>query len=177
MNRITRSLLSVVGVGVFALLAVGSGDSEKKAERDSEADAEKNRQAAQIGEMARVGYFEITVNGARRSKTVKTKYDIETAADGSMYLILDVTVKCVDTESRTFLEGSAFAAYEGKELEYDKREIIMGTEMFSGGINPLTKKTGQIIYQVPAELDGPYYWEPGRGEDVRFVLGTLQIDH
>lgn len=115
----------------------------------------------------RGGYFEITVNGARRAR----KYnDYNTATDGSLYLIVDVTAKCIGTESRLLIEGSAFTAYEGTELEYDDDEYH--SEQI-GTLNPLIKETGKVIYLVPAELTGPYYWVPGREAGLRFALGTL----
>ena len=110
-------------------------------------------------------YFEVTVNGAWRER----KYnDYKTAADGSLYLIIDVTAKCIDTESRVFSEGSAFTTYKGKELEYDKAEHHSQKIGAS-----LIKETGKVIYLVPEELTGPYCWVPGREADLRFALGNF----
>lgn len=96
----------------------------------------------------------------------------EQANPGSTFAVLDVTVKCIDKESRWYSNGDLFATISGRELNFDKQETIIGVTKIFGAINPLTEQRGLIVYQIPIEAaQGPITWQPGRGfGDMRFAL-------
>lgn len=131
-----------------------------------------------VGEVLRTDYFDVTVNKASTSQRVRTgnQFADKGPEQGILYLILNVTYKNTDNESRMISEGSVFINYNDKEYEYDKAETIMleGWGIFLDQINPLTSKTTNIVYKIPAEINGPAYYEPGRNYDSkRIYLGDL----
>ena len=73
-------------------------------------------------------------------------------------------------------DGSVWVNYNGKDYEFDKSETIMaeGYGLLLDQINPLTSKTTNLVYKIPAEVKGEAYWQPGRAsDDERILLGKL----
>jgi len=131
-----------------------------------------------IGDKINTGYFEISLNKVWIDSKVKTGnqfMDIGPEA-GSKFLILNITFKNIDTESRLFDEGSVFIHYNNKEYEFDKTEAVLakGWGSFFDQLNPLISKTTNLVYKIPSEIKGEAYWEPGRNYDEkRFSLGRI----
>lgn len=131
-----------------------------------------------IGESLSTDYFQITLNKVSVDKKINTGNQFADLDEepGNKFLILDITFKNIDDESRMFSDGSVYINYNGKEYEYDKSETIMleGWGTLLDQINPLTSKTTKLVYKIPAEISGPVYWEPGRNsDDKRFFCGNL----
>lgn len=131
-----------------------------------------------VGQVLRTEYFDVTVNKASTNQSVRTgnQFADKDPEQGILYLILNVTYKNTDNESRMISDGSVFINYNGKMYEYDKAETIMldGWGILLDQINPLTSKTTNIVYKIPAEIKGSAYYEPGRNYDSkRIYLGDL----
>lgn len=131
-----------------------------------------------VGDKLTTEYFEIILNKAYTANKIDTGNefaDIE-ETPGNKFLILDITFKNIDDESRMFLDGSVYIHYKGKEYEYDKSETIMleGWGTFLDQVNPLTTTSTKLVYKIPSEINGATYWEPGRNSDEkRFFCGNL----
>ena len=127
-----------------------------------------------VGDIVRTEYFEIVVNKVQLTKRIQTGNEFldQAAPDGSHFLELDVSIKNIDNESRLFAEGSLIINYNGRRLQYDKTETIIGYTLSFEQLNPLTRKTGRIVYIVPEELSGILFWNPGRS-NVAVMLGKI----
>ena len=94
-----------------------------------------------------------------------------------MYLIINASFKNTDKESRMLMDGSVWINYNGKNYEFDKAETVMleGWGLLLDQINPLTTKTTNLVYKMPAEIKGNAYWQPGRANrDKKILLGNLE---
>ncbi|MDP1612795.1 MAG: DUF4352 domain-containing protein [Sulfuritalea sp.] len=129
-------------------------------------------QFAQLGQTARSGQFEVTVRGLRFAETLGRGIGEETATPGTIFAVLDVLVRCVDNESRFYTAGDLLVEIDGKTLKFDRSETVLGLESPTGSINPMTEKSGYVVYKIPtAATNAPLHWTPGRGFDkVRFAL-------
>lgn len=96
---------------------------------------------------------------------------------GTKYLVLDVTFKNTDSESRMLTDGEVHITYNGKDYNFDKSETIMaeGYGLFLDQINPLTQKSTKLVYKLPEEINGVAYYNPGRasGDEV-ISLGNIK---
>jgi hypothetical protein len=131
-----------------------------------------------VGDVLATDYFAIKVNSATLNKRVWTGDDFTSLKQeqGIEYLIVDVTFKNIDSESRMIIDGSVFIQYGGKMYEYDKSETILadGWGLLLDQINPLTTKRTKLVYKLPSEISGPAYYRPGRNSnDNQIFLGNL----
>ncbi len=132
-----------------------------------------------IGEKLTTTYFEATLNEVKSADRIRTGGEFVDVGpeDGNRFIILNVTFKNIDSESRMLTEGSLLIQYNGKMYEYDNSESFAGVDgwgTFLDQMNPLTSKKTNIVYKIPAEIKGPVYWEPGRNlKGKRFYCGNL----
>lgn len=150
-----------------------SGQSEPEAEQSVEKTAPIG-----IGQVLHTEYFDVTVNKVKVKDRVDTGNQFADLApeSGNMYLIMNTSFKNTDKESRMLTDGSIWISYNGKEYEFDKAETIMldGWGLLLDQINPLTTKTTNLVYKIPAEIKGAAYFQPGRSDnDKKILLGTL----
>ena len=92
-------------------------------------------------------------------------------------IIINVTFKNTDNESRTILDGSVHIKYNGTDYNFDKSEPIMadGWGIFLDQINPLTSKTTKLVYKLPTEITGEAYYNPGRSESNQLIdVGSIK---
>lgn len=133
-----------------------------------------------VGQPLKTDMFEITANGVDVKDRVNTgnMFSDLKAEPGIKYLIINATFKNIDTESRMILDGSLLINYQGKDYQFDNSETIMaeGFGTMMDQLNPLTSKTTNLVYKIPAELTGDIFWQPGRsyGDDEVILLGTLE---
>jgi hypothetical protein len=145
-------------------------------------DVEKESESAagvQIGQTLKTKYFDVTVNSAKTSKDVKTGNEFGDVApeEGNKFLIIDITLKNTDNESRMMFDGEVKISYNGKEYKYEQPELIAaeGWGMIMDNINPLVTKKTKLVYKIPAEITGEAFYYPARsGDDDRISLGTIQ---
>ena len=98
------------------------------------------------------------------------------AGEGNALLLLDVTVRNIDTEGRRFLEGHVVGNHEGRPLLFDHTETVFGEGfLVLVQLNPLTSVRGTIVYKIPAALVGEAYWVPGR-DDKRIAFQLTPPD-
>jgi hypothetical protein len=174
----------LIGFGVLVVIGIISNagkDKKGKEDNNSSSSTEQTAEAptgVKIGEVLKTDYFDITVNKAELQDRVSTgnQFSDLKPENGNMYLIINATFKNTDSESRMLIDGSVWINYNGKDYEFDKSETIMaeGYGLLLDQINPLTSKTTNLVYKIPAEVKGDAYWQPGRSDDdERIFLGTL----
>ena len=164
-----RKFISII----FVLIFVVQCSDENKNSSSTEQNFVK------VGEVLITDYFEIKVNKVRLTNAVNTGNmfaDLK-PEKGHLYLIINVTFKNIDTESRMPTEGSVWINYNGKDYKFDSPETILqeGWGLMFDQLNPLTKKTTNLVYKIPAEIKGDAYWQPGRSrKDQKIYLGNLK---
>ena len=174
----------LIGFGVLVAIGVISNLGKDKNGKSTDNSSSSTEQTAEtptgvkVGEVLKTDYFDITVNKAELQDRVSTGNEFSDLKpeDGNMYLIINATFKNTDSESRMLVDGSVWINYNGKDYEFDKSETIMaeGYGILLDQINPLTSKTTNLVYKIPAEVKGDAYWQPGRSDDdERILLGTL----
>lgn len=168
----------VVLGGIVIAPFLGSGFPNKKDTSSTGENSETKAASIGIGQTLSTDYFDVTVNNVILSKNVRTGNEFADlpSEPGTLYLTLNITYKNTDSESRMITNGAVFVRYSGKEYEFDKAETILldGWGLLLDQINPLTSKTTNIVYKIPAEIKGPAYYEPGRNYDSkRIYLGEF----
>lgn len=128
----------------------------------------------QIGQTAHSEQFDVTVQGIRFVEQIGRGMGQLTADPGTIYAVIEVTVRCIDRESRFYHAGDLYAEIEGKSFKYDHSEVVLGLDSPSGSINPMTEKRGFVVYKIPATAaNGGLAWTPGRSfNNVRVALTT-----
>lgn len=133
-----------------------------------------------IGQPLKTDYFEVTVNKVSTTQKIKdpSGLGMHVKADpGTKLLVINVTFKNTDSESRMAMDGSVHFNYGGKDYNFDNAETTMidGYGLFLDQLNPLLSKTTNLVYKIPAEVSGEAYYNPGRADsDERIALGNIQ---
>jgi hypothetical protein len=166
----------IIVVLIFYWIKNGCNDDKSKSEATN-SDKENTAQQYKVGQTAQTDYFEVTVNKVQLVTKINTGNEFideeyNKKNEDNYFLILDVTVKNINTESRYFPNGVLIANYNGKELKYDNAEDIIGYTFMYEQLNPLISKSSKVVYMLPKELAGLLYWIPGRS-NVRIVLGNI----
>lgn len=165
------------------LLFLSSGcfpTSDAKEKDQKELPQEEPVKEIRMGEVLKTELFDITVNDAELINYLDTGNeftDLE-AGEGMTFLVLSITFKNVDTESRTVFAGSVeLVTPEGKNYLFDKDETMIaeGWGVTFEEINPLTTLTTNIVYKVPADIRGSLYYHPERAAEEEYIfLGDIQ---
>ncbi|HNO26749.1 MAG TPA: DUF4352 domain-containing protein [Leptospiraceae bacterium] len=162
---------------LFCLYILSGGKDGKEGQNAQSGDSKPAVEAKlpTVGEKLQSSYFEITLKGFKIQKAVDTgnMFVRLEPEEGNKYLILDVSYKNTDKESRMIGgEGKVSVNYDGKDYEYEKSETIMldGWGVFLEQLNPLTQKNTKLVFKIPSELKGRIYWEPSRGNG-KFLVG------
>lgn len=181
MNKATKIILGSV-VGLIVLIAIVPKSKTDSAATASEAKPQSTTPAATqilVGQPLKTDYFDVTVTGYKLEPTVKTGNEFADLKkeDGTKYLIIDVTFKNTDKETRMMFDGEVLVKQaDGNTLKYEQSELIPadGWGVLMDNINPgITKKT-KLVYKVPETLKGGIYFHPARaGSDETILLGTL----
>jgi len=172
---IIQKMKKVIAMLALASLMVACGG---KGTTDSTATSTEAPKGVGLGEVLQTNYFEIVVNSFSLEDRVNTgnQFADKNPEQGNLYLIIDVSFKNTDKESRMLMDGSVWVNYNGTDYEFDKAETMMleGWGILLDQINPLTTKTTKLVYKIPAEVKGPAYWQPGNADgDQRILLGNL----
>lgn len=174
----------VIALIVLAQIGKDEKGSSTSADNSSSSSSEQTEQKTEapkgvgIGETLRTDYFDITVNKVSLEDRVNTGNEFADLKpeQGNLYLIINASFKNTDKESRMLMDGSVWINYNGKDYEFDKAETVMleGWGLLLDQINPLTTKTTNLVYKIPAEIKGNAYWQPGRADsDQKILLGNL----
>lgn len=119
-----------------------------------------------MASFSRIGYFDVLFRSCKVVDALDTGNQfIDPAAwDGSRFLVLDVSFKNIDAESRVPFSGSVFISIGGMMYEFDEPEQIMhrGYGVPLKGINPLVTYRTKLVYRVPEDSFKEVFWEPGR---------------
>lgn len=176
-----------VVIALMVLAQLGKVDTRGSSTADSSSSS-SNEQTEQkteapkgigVGEVLHTDYFDITVNKVSLEDRVNTGNEFANLKpeQGNMYLIINASFKNTDKESRMLMDGSVWINYNGEDYEFDKSETVMleGWGLLLDQINPLTTKTTNLVYKIPAEITGNAYWRPGRADrDQKILLGNLE---
>lgn len=129
-------------------------------------------QTLQIGQTAQSDKFEVTVRNIQFTEVLGEGFTENRADPDTVFAVIEVMVRCVDNESRYYNSGDLYAEVNGTELKYDNSEVILGLDSPIGMINPLTEKSGFVVYKIPQEVaNSKLSWTPGMDfSDVRFAL-------
>lgn len=159
---------------VLAAVLIGGQVFGAKERASASAAADPGVKIAQVGQTAHSGQFDVTVRGVRFVETLGRGFGEEKATPGTVFAVLDVLVRCVDNESRFYTAGDLLVELDGKALNFDRSETVLGLDSPVGSINPMTEKSGYVVYKIPtAAANAPLHWTPGRGFDkVRFALNA-----
>lgn len=92
-----------------------------------------------------------------------------------MYLIINVTFKNTNNESRMLIDGSVWINYNGKDYEFDKSETVMaeGYGILLDQSNTLISKTTNLVYKIPAEIKVTHIGNP----DVLMIMKEFCWEH
>lgn len=131
---------------------------------------------AEYSASEKIDHFEVTLYSCsvKSHLGLKNKSAEPKSAGDSEFLILDVSFKNVDTESRMPLAGSVFINYNGKRYQFDNPETIWqdGWDLRFGKINPLLTERTKLVYKIPLHMRGDAEWIPGRNQtNVKLTCG------
>ena len=119
-----------------------------------------------IGDVVENDSFYYKVNKIQFSNRLVNQFMSHDAGQGNKFLVIDVYIKNVDIESRIISAGEVRASNNGKWLKFENPEIIFSADYIGfENLNPLTSVTGKIVFKVPADLEGPFYWIPPRSNN------------
>jgi len=126
-----------------------------------------------IHETVSTKYFDVSVNQVLEGTVVNPNgLDRKEAPSGTKYIVLDVTIKNTSSEARIFDSGELHINIGGKDLKYDKSEIVLAKGFINfGNINPLISETGYIVFNVPESVgdENNIYWIPARSSEKIFL--------
>jgi len=129
-----------------------------------------------IGDVVQNKSFAYRVNGIQFSNRVGNLFIGQDAGEGNKFLIIDVEIKNIDTESRMIDEGEVRTSYNGKWLKFESPEPVLSDDFITFDVlNPLISVRGKVAFKVPAQLEGPFYWIPPRTNG-RIKLTTQRDD-
>src|SRR5690554_3121240 len=164
----------LIALIVIAQFGKDDQSSSSTVENSSSNSNEQTEQKAEepngvgVGEVLHTKYFDITVNKVNIDTRVNTGNEFADLKpeQGIRYLIINASFKNTDNESRMLIGGSVWINYNNKDYKFDKSETIMleGWGILLDQINPLTTKTTNLVYKIPAEVKGDAYWQPGRAK-------------
>lgn len=123
-------------------------------------------------------YFDVTVENVKTAKSVKIDefQDLKEEA-GNKYLIIELTLKNTDKESRMMFNGSVIIKSNGQEYKYEDAETVLadGWGIIMDNINPLVTKKTKLVFKISDELKGTAYYNPARSDEDEVInLGPIQ---
>ena len=129
-----------------------NNSSEDSSEANS--DVEKYK----IGDTVKTEGWEITVNSVDAVEKIQADYGSFKPEEGSKYVVLNVTVKNLSTESSTFLPSFSTnrdvrAKIKYQEYEFSATNLLGHSEdLHNTGLNPLSSKTGIIAFSIASDV-------------------------
>lgn len=145
----------------------------KKAERIEEVNRPKN----DIGQNIESGYFLVTVHSAKQYGALN-EVDLP-RQEGSNYMVIDVSFKNLDKETRTVMSGAVIIKQDGDEYTFESTEpVLMAGDdwgLLFEPINPMLSKRTKLVFKIPSEMTGKAYYRLGStGKDKKIYLGLAR---
>jgi hypothetical protein len=175
----TVPILFLVIIGVLAISDRKVNESQIVNNTDTPAQTSSTQQAPvqiKMKEVMITKYFDIIVNSATVDSEIifQKSYKRRISENGSKYLVLNITAKNTDNESRFVPEGNVIIDYNGRRLTYDKTENIFEDGWgLAEQINPLASKTANVVIKLPSEITGTTYYRPGRNDGSLIYIGEI----
>ena len=161
-GTIIFGLISIVLV-VLVIVFLRSNFSPSQFFKSEKVSDVKDVQEYIIGDVAKSKYFAFKVHGVQLSDRVGNFLIGQDAGQGNKFLIIDIEIQNLDKESRLIDGGEVRVSYNGKWLKYESPEPVFGDDFITFDVlNPLTKVRGKVVFKVPAQIQGPFYWIPPR---------------
>jgi len=179
MKNNLQHLVSFFILALFILIAFGSTDSNNSPSNSASKNSDQTTSTEEptykeVGETLSTRYFDVTINKANLQDKVNTgnQFSDLKPEEGIQYLVLNITFKNTDNESRMITDGEVLINYDGKEYTFDKSETLLveGWGILLDQINPLTSKTTNIVYKIPTEINGIAFYKPGRASSSDLIL-------
>ena len=167
----------LVGI-IIASSFLNNSNYQNTRDNNSTIPATSSIKYTEIGQVLETSFFNVKVNQFTTRKAVKTEssyYNLE-KEDGIAYLVINLTVKNTDSESRMLGDGDIIINYNNKDYTFDKSETILedGWGLSLSTINPLTSKTANIVYKIPSEISGKTFYRPSGSEENELIyLGEI----
>jgi hypothetical protein len=173
-------LIIIGGLIVIGIIAnLGKNDTNTSGSTNAAlSPASTSNKTVAVGQTLKTHYFDVTVNNVKVVKKISdpSGYLSTEAGAGNKFLVIDITFKNTDNESRMVLDGELHINYQGKDFNYDKAETIVqeGYGLFLDQLNPLVSKTTKLVYKIPNEITGTAYYSPARADnDEQINLGNI----
>ena len=175
-QALAMSLGAGITVLVIATVIEQNGNTTGNAEAQT-ADPQHSSPAYPIGQTASGDRFAVTLHSFTLRNAVGYGAIRHQAPLGTVFAVLEVSVKCIDNESRWYAPGDLIASLGGQVLKFDKHENLFGVTQSFGQINPLTEQKGLLVFQLPVEAaNAELVWQPGRGAgEMPFKLNVLAV--
>lgn len=132
-----------------------------------------------IGEPLQTEYFEVYVNSCKLQDRVNTGNEFADLKpeQGTLFLILDVSFRNTDKETRTMTSGEVLLVQaNGSIFKYEDAEVVMleGWGLLLEQINPGITKRTKLVYKIPADAKGKLAYHPARSQSEEIVaIGEL----
>ena len=114
----------------------------------------------QTGDTAAIGNWEITLDGVQAQDKISddTGFGSFVPDEGNTYQVVSMTIKNVGTAIDSFLP--MFSTNEDLRVrmifdgtyEYSATTLLMGDDLMSAALNPLTTKSGILAFSLPNEV-------------------------
>ena len=152
-HKILSMIVLIIILGIIGVAAGGSsGNSQNSTQSNNQTTATTENTMPKIGEAARDGKFEFTVNKQTCGQTSVGDQYINKTAQGQ-YCILSIAVKNIGTEAQTF-DASNQYVYDAQnnKLSADSTASSYDNsndQAFLNEINPGNSSTGNVVFDVP----------------------------
>lgn len=179
-NNFTQKIALVALCLSLNVTLISCGGSTNNKGSDSSTNSAPAANVIGVGQTLKTGYFDVTVNKVSITQRINdpSGLGLHVKADpDTKLLVLNVTFKNTDSESRMPMDGAVHFNYGGKDYNFDHSETLMieGYGLFLDQLNPLISKTTNLVYKIPAEVTGEAYYNPGRADsDEKIILGNIQ---
>ena len=108
-----------------------------------------------------------TVNRAQAMHRLGTSsMDAREAAPGHQFVVLDVSVRNRDAQPQVLSEGKLIAMDAANLQTFDRPVTVFSDDYLSLQVlEPAQRLHGKIAYEVPEDLHGVLFWNPGNGSE------------
>lgn len=171
-----KKVISLFAIAIFIYSCGEPSTAEAGNTAAASNESKKESSEVGVGQTLKTEYFDVTVNSMKVSDRVSTGNEFADLKkeDGNRYVIIDLTLKNTDSESRMMFDGELHIDENGKDLSYENAEMVMadGWGIIMDNINPRVTKKTKVVYKIPSDLKGKAYYHSGRG-DGRIYIGDI----